>query len=198
MLLPVFFLMSSFFVGPAMVTVESALAGRAHGHRPDYSVLQSLIKVSGYLMLAYLGLKIFDLFHRGVINLVFQGNLEGNMFLLEMVAGIIIPLVICFTPGLRSTRAGAVSFSVLVVAGVILNRMNVVFTGMSGSMGGFYFPSLIEWGVSLGLVAIGVLGYLFVVENFNILPHESRAEEPRGAVAAEKPYRLNPSGKAAH
>jgi hypothetical protein len=43
-----------------------------------------------------------------------------------------------------------------------------------------------------------VLGYLFVVENFNILPHESRAEELRGAVAAEKPYRLNPSGKAAH
>ncbi|HBV99186.1 MAG: hydrogenase [Peptococcaceae bacterium BICA1-7] len=196
MLLPVFFLMSSFFVGPAMVTVESALAGRAHGHRPDYSVLQSLIKVSGYLMLVYLGLKIYDLYSRGVMDLVFRGNLEGNMFLLEMAAGVIIPLIICFTPGWRSTRAGVLSFSVLVVAGVIINRMNVVFTGMSGYMGGSYFPSWIEWGVSLGLLAIGVLGYLFVVENFNILPHGNKAEESINAPSGERGYRLSPSGKA--
>ncbi|MFZ5642830.1 MAG: NrfD/PsrC family molybdoenzyme membrane anchor subunit [Bacillota bacterium] len=195
MLLPVFFLMSSFFVGPAMVTFENLLAGRALGHRTDTNVLQSLIKVSGYLMLAYLGLKIFDLFYRGAAGLVFKGNFEGNMFLLEMIAGVVVPLIICFTPRLRETKAGLMSFSVLVVAGVIINRMNVVFTGMSGSMGGFYFPSFIEWGVSIGLVAIGVLGYLFVVENFSILPHESKAREPQTAFSPEKGYRLNPSGK---
>ncbi|SFR16144.1 NrfD/PsrC family molybdoenzyme membrane anchor subunit [Desulfoscipio geothermicus] len=170
MLLPVFFLMSSFFVGPAMVTVETMLAGRAHGHKADLGVLQSLIKVSGYLMLVYLVLKITDLIYRGAAGLVFKGNLEGNLFLLEMIAGIVIPLIICFTPKWRASKGGLITFSVLVVAGVIINRMNVVFTGMADFMGGFYFPSLIEWAVSIGLVAIGVLGYLFVVENFNILP----------------------------
>lgn len=178
MLLPVFFLLSSFFVGPAMVTVESLLAGRAHGHRPPMDVLQPLIKVSGYVMLGYLALKIIDLIYRGAAGLVFRGNLEGNMFLLEMVLGIIVPLVICFTPKLRSSVAGLASFGVLVVAGVVLNRMNVVFTGMSGAMGGYYFPSLVEWAVSLGLVSIGVLVYLFVVENFNILPERQADSAP--------------------
>jgi len=171
MLLPVFFLMSSFFVGPAMVTVETMLGARAHGHKPDISVLQSLIKVSGYLMLVYLVLKIVDLAYRGATGLVFTGNLEGNMFLLEIVFGVIIPIVICFTPQLRNSVGGLVTFGVLVVAGVILNRMNVVFTGMADFMGGAYFPSVIEWLVSIGLIAIGVLGYLFIVENFHILPN---------------------------
>lgn len=180
MLLPLFFLMSSFFVGPAMVTVESMLAGRALGHKPDLGVLQSLIKIAGYIMLVYLGLKVGDLVYRGTLGLAFMGNLEGNMFLLEMVGGIIIPIIICFSPKLRNSAAGLMSFSVLVVAGVILNRMNVVFTGMAGYMGGFYFPSLIEWTVSISLMAMGVLAYLFVVENFSILPehHAKQAEEP--------------------
>lgn len=178
MLLPAFFLMSSFFVGPAMVTVETFLGARAHGHKPDLDVLQSMIKISGYLMAAYLVLKVIDLFYRGAAGLVFRGNLEGNMFLLEMVAGVIIPLIICFTPKLRSSKGGVLAFGVLVVAGVVLNRMNVVFTGMAGAMGGFYFPSLPEWGVSIGLVAAGVLGYLFIVENFNILPQQHYGAAP--------------------
>ncbi|SFG69998.1 Ni/Fe-hydrogenase 2 integral membrane subunit HybB [Desulfotomaculum arcticum] len=178
MLLPVFFLMSSFFVGPAMVTVETLLGSRAHGHKVDSEVLQSLIKVSGYLMLVYLVLKIVDLYYRGAAGLMFSGNLEGNMFLLEMVAGVIIPLIICFTPSLRKTSAGLTTFSVLVVAGVIINRMNVVFTGMAKAAGGFYFPSFIEWAVSIGLVAIGVLGYLFIVENFNIVHSHQTGAKP--------------------
>ena len=175
MLLPLFFLMSSFFVGPAMVVVETTLAGKAHGHQVERSVLESLVKISGSLMLVYLVIKISDLFYRGTAGLIFAGNFEGNMFLLEMVAGIIIPLIICFTPSLRSTKAGLLSFGVLVVAGVIINRMNVVFTGMSRYLGGSYFPSFTEWAVSIGMIAIGVLAYLFIVENFNILPKEHKS-----------------------
>lgn len=177
LLLPVFFLMSSFFVGPAMVTLETMLGGRAHGHRVDVSLLQSLIKVSGYVMLVYLVLRVADLIYRGAAGLAFAGNLEGNMFLLEMVVGIIIPLIICFTPKLRNSNGGLVAFGVSVVAGVILNRANVVFTGMSGFMGGSYFPSIIEWIVSIGLVALGILVYLFIVENFNILPKQEQQQK---------------------
>ncbi len=186
LLLPIFFLMSSFFVGPAMVSLESLLSSRATGHKPEYNILQSLIKVAGYMMLVYLVLKIGDLFYRGAAGLVFAGNLEGNMFLLEMIAGIIIPLVICFTPKLRNSKAGLATFSVLVVAGVILNRMNVVFTGMSDYIGGSYFPSAIEWLVSIGLVAMGVLAYLFIVENFNIVPKEQHEAETDKETAAVK------------
>ncbi|AGL01008.1 NrfD/PsrC family molybdoenzyme membrane anchor subunit [Desulfoscipio gibsoniae] len=168
MLLPPFFLMSSFFVGPAMISVETSLAGKAYNHQVPLSVMRGLIKISGTMMLIYLALKIGDLIYRDAFKWVFSGTLEGNMFLLEIVAGVIIPIIICFS-SLSSTRKGLVTFGALTVFGVILNRMNVVFTGMSKSLGGNYFPSMMEWVVSIGLVSIGVLAYMFIVENFGIL-----------------------------
>ncbi|GAB6182163.1 Ni/Fe-hydrogenase cytochrome b subunit [Desulfotomaculum defluvii] len=165
------FLMSSFFVGPAMICVETALAGRAFKHEVPIHVLRGLVRISGVFMILYLGLKFFDLANRGVFNLMFKGNLEGNLFLLEIILGVIIPIFIAFS-GLSNTRKGLVTFGVLVSGGLIFNRMNVVFTGMSAAIGGWYFPSIMEWAVSIGLVAIGCLVYCFAAENFNVLDHE--------------------------
>lgn len=171
MLLPPFFLLSSFFVGPAMICVETSLAGKVYGHKVEISVLRGLVRISGVIMLIYLILKIIDLIYRNAFQYVFSGTLEGNMFLLEMIIGVIIPLIICFTK-LSSTRKGLVAFGWLTSIGVVLNRMNVNFTGMARSLGGSYFPSFVELFVSIGLIALGVLVYLFITENFNILHQE--------------------------
>lgn len=168
--IPVFFLMSSFFVGPAMICVETGLAGKAYNHEIPIPVLRGLVRISGTFMVVYLALKVYDLINRGVFGLVFKGNLEGNMFLLELGLGVVIPIIIAFS-GMSSTRKGLITFGVLVSGGLIFNRMNVVFTGMSAALGGWYFPSIMEWSVSIGLVAIGCLAYCFIVENFNILEH---------------------------
>ncbi|PHJ38203.1 hypothetical protein P378_10250 [Desulforamulus profundi] len=122
-------------------------------------------------MILYLVLKIFDLSNRNVWNLVFAGNLEANLFLVELVLGVIVPILIVFS-GMSASRSGLFIYGLLVSSGVILNRMNVVFTGMSGSTAGSYFPSIWEWSVSIGLIAIGVLAYCFIVENFRILGHD--------------------------
>ncbi|MDO7786962.1 NrfD/PsrC family molybdoenzyme membrane anchor subunit [Desulforamulus aquiferis] len=173
-LIPLFFLMSSFFVGPAMICIETTLAGRAYNHWIPIPLLRSLIRISGFVMIIYLALKLFDLANRGVFNLMFMGNMEGNLFLAEIILGIIIPIIICFT-GFSASRAGLFTFGLLVSGGVILNRMNVVFTGMAGSTAGSYFPSAAEWLVSIGLVAIGVLAYCFIAENFKILDHDDHS-----------------------
>ncbi|MEW5920569.1 MAG: hypothetical protein AB1796_06395, partial [Bacillota bacterium] len=52
----------------------------------------------------------------------------------------------------------------------------VVFTGMAPASGGAYFPHWMEWSVTIGLVAAGILVYCFVVENFAIF-HEDQ-EKP--------------------
>lgn len=166
-----FFLLSSFFVGPAMICVETTLAGKAYDHWIPIPVLRKLIRISGYAMIVYLILKVFDLVNRGVFNLMFKGNLEGNMFLIELVLGIIVPIIICFS-GFSNSRAGLFTFGLLVSGGVVLNRMNVVITGMIRSTGVSYVPSLWEFAVSAGLVAMGILAYCFIVENFKILDHD--------------------------
>ncbi|SHK09439.1 NrfD/PsrC family molybdoenzyme membrane anchor subunit [Desulforamulus aeronauticus] len=165
------FLMSSFFVGPAMICVETALAGKAFKHEVPISVLRGLVRIAGVFMILYLGLKFYDLAARGVVNLIFAGNLEGNMFMAEIILGVMIPVYIAFS-SMSNTRKGLITFGILVSGGLIFNRMNVVFTGMSAALGGWYFPSIMEWAVSIGLISIGCLVYCFIAENFNILVHE--------------------------
>lgn len=166
-----FFLLSSFFVGPAMICVETTLAGKAYDHWVPIPILRKLIRISGYVMIFYLVLKIYDLISRGVFGLAFSGTFEANMFLIEIIFGIIVPIVICFS-GFSATRGGLFTFGLLVSCGVVLNRMNVVIIGMMRSTGGSYIPSVWEFIVSAGLVAMGVLAYCFIVENFKILEHD--------------------------
>jgi len=167
--LPLYFLMSSFFLGSAMVTVESYFAKKAYGHEVKHEVLLSLNRVGARIMLVYLLMKLYDLATRQQWGNVFQGNLQSNLYCLELLLGIIVPLLIIFTP-LAKKEAGLMAYAGLVVLGVIGNRMNCVFTSLYET--GNYFPHPGEFIVSGGLVAAGILMYCFVVENFNIIGNE--------------------------
>ena len=165
-LLPLYFLISSFFVGSAMVYVESDLARRNYAHTIDQNIMLQLTRVGGRIMIVYLILKIIDLTRQGQWGLVFQGSMQSNLYLLEMIGGILVPLAIIFSP-LAHRKYGLLAYSWLVVLGVVLNRMNCVFTAMYKS--GDYFPSVFEFAVSIGLVSVGCLAYGLIVENFNVL-----------------------------
>jgi len=172
--LPLFFLLSSFFVGAGMIIIESSLAGKALDHKVDSSVLRGLARISGGAMTVYLIVKIVDVALRGTLANVFAFDLPSIMFLSELVFGVIIPIIIAFS-SLSSTRKGLMWFGILNVAGVILNRFDVVFAGMSkylNQYGGHYFPAWTEIIVSLGLVSLACLAYLFIAENFNIIGHQ--------------------------
>ena len=164
--LPLYFLMSSFFVGSAMVCIETELARRAYRHEIPTNVLKNLTRVGARIMAAYLALKIYDIIVQGQFGLLFAGNMQSNMFLLELIFGIIVPLGIIFSPYAK-TRNGLLTYSLLVAGGVILNRMNMVFTSMYTS--GNYFPSIWEFLVSAGLISVGCLLYCFIVENFVVI-----------------------------
>ena len=165
------FLISSFFVGPAMIAVETALAGRAFNHKVPIPVLSGLVRVSGYAMLVYLVLKFGSIIMEDKVHYLFEGSFESLFFWIEVGFGVIVPLIICFSP-LIKRRRWLVTFGVLVALGVILNRYNVVVTGMVTSTGVSYWPSLPELTITLGLVSMGALAYLFICENFRIIEHE--------------------------
>ncbi len=176
MLLPLFFLMSSFFVGPAMVTVENVLSARANGLRPPVRILREMVRLAGWVMVAYLVLKLGDLAVRGELSRLLDGSVQSRLFLLELGLGVLVPAVMFLHPRVRGSRGGMMVAASLTVAGVALNRANVVFAGMAASAGGAgYFPYWMELSVTLGLIACGILVYLFVVENFAIVGSEEEA-----------------------
>lgn len=189
MLLPLFFLMSSFYVGPAMVTVENHLSAWSQGRRPPIGVLNDMVRVAGKAMAVYLVLRVSDLVVRGQVGHAFDGSAQSAMFLLEVVLGTVVPAVIFLLPAARRSDSWLFTGSVLAVLGVGVGRANVVFTGMAEAAGGVrYLPSLVEFGVTAGLIAWGILVYLFVVENFPIYT----AEEVAGvAEARDRPTTLH-------
>ncbi|BAF59895.1 MAG: Ni/Fe-hydrogenase cytochrome b subunit [Pelotomaculum sp.] len=175
MLIPFFFVWSAFFLGPAMVTIEGTLAARAYGRSPELPVFESLTKVTLWMMIIYFIVKVGDLAYRGVLSMAFNGSFESNMFLIEMIVFVLLPIIMYAVPSIRTKLWGVVTASVLVVAGVIFNRMNVVFTGYANSVSSSYFPSIWEWLITIGMWSALVLIYCFVVENFPILPKEEHA-----------------------
>jgi Ni/Fe-hydrogenase subunit HybB-like protein len=175
-MLPLFFLLSSFFVGPAMICVESTFAGRAFQHQVPVSVLRGLGQIGGGMMLLYFVLKIVDLVNRGTFSLLFLGNLEGNLFLLEMVVGILIPAVLIFTK-FTKTHQGLFIYGLLVSAGVVLNRVDVSLVGLAGQAATSYFPSVWEFATSLGFISIGCLLYCFIADNFRIMGNGEQDEQ---------------------
>ena len=83
------------------------------------------------MLIIYLIVKIFDLVYRGVLGMAFNGSFESNMFLIEMIVFIILPIIMYAMPSVRNKLGGVLTASLLVVVGVVFNRMNVVFTGMA-------------------------------------------------------------------
>jgi Ni/Fe-hydrogenase subunit HybB-like protein len=77
-------------------------------------------------------------------------------------------------------------YALLTVFGVIMNRFNVVYTGMYDSVPVGYRASLVEWGCSIGLLALVALVYLIVVENFNLYYHGKKKDDQGDAYSPDR------------
>jgi len=189
LLLPVFAVMTSFYVGPAVVAIENLASHRIYGRPVHMRVLVEMVRISAGVMFVYLVLKIVDYGARGVLPELLGGSALGNVALLELGLGVLVPMVMFMSPRIRSSRSGMVVASMLTVLGVVANRFNIVITGMVASSGaGFYRPHWMEVFFVLGLGAAVGLIYLFIVENFPIYTETDVAVS--AAVASEEKARL--------
>ena len=108
---------------------------------------------------------------------MFAGTLEGNMFLLEMCGGVLLPFVLLLFAEIRRSPLGLLAASGLVVLGVLVNRINVFLVAFRPPYAeGRYFPSIPEILVTAGLIAALVLAYRVCVTVFPVLPSEGHAE----------------------
>jgi Ni/Fe-hydrogenase subunit HybB-like protein len=195
MVLPLFFLTSSFFIGASMITVENSMSAKAHHREAPWRILGQMAKLAGTIMAVYLVVKIVDVVWRGQFGRLFDGSTQSNLWLVEVLFGVAIPVVIYLTPALRANRRWLVTGATLAVLGIALNRANVVFTGMMAQAdGATYLPSFGEIAVTVGIVAAGILLYAVVVDNFPILGEEEGAEpaHPESPAGADEVGRSKP------
>lgn len=156
--LPVFFWLSAVSVGLAMTIVESTLSAKAFGHGLETDLLADLAKWSVYVLAIYLIAKVADLIQRGAWPLLFEVNVQAIAFWLEMILGVIIPMILFSIRSLRTQpRIQFLGAVLIVIFAVALNRLDIAIVAMWPWAGVHYLPSILEIAVTVSLVTFGVL-----------------------------------------
>jgi Ni/Fe-hydrogenase subunit HybB-like protein len=173
--LPLLFLLSAISVGFPMVIFESMIASRSFRTKPEMDVLSPLGYTVAPLLGLYLAFKIGDMFIRETFVYLNEFNTASVMFTIEVVAGIIIPLRMFLSKKVLRTPSLLFTASSLVIAGVLLNRINnfiVAYTPPYSFEP--YLPSFGEISVTISFAALLILLYRIIVFNFPVI---SRPDE---------------------
>jgi Ni/Fe-hydrogenase subunit HybB-like protein len=169
--LPYNFYLSAIAGGLAMVTLETILAARAFRHHPENGILCGLAKGTAIALLVYLMVRVGDLLATGNLALALAGDTASTLFLIEVVGLVIVPMLLLAAPAVRSSTGGIFFAQLLVIGGVILNRFTVTFLAQGGPEGAAYFPSWMEFAITIGLLALLVFLYRAAVLKLPIFAH---------------------------
>jgi Ni/Fe-hydrogenase subunit HybB-like protein len=90
-----------------------------------------------------------------VLKQVLVASYERNLFLVEVMLAIIIPLTLLSFRKIRTTANGLYISAVSVLLGFVANRLNVSITGMETAAGQHYVPKWTEIGITAAIVAAG-------------------------------------------
>jgi Ni/Fe-hydrogenase subunit HybB-like protein len=183
-ILPALFFVSAVAVGPAMVILESTLSGMAFGHPVKRDVLSGLGKLIPYILGVYLIMKIVDLAVAGELDLIINSYPQNVYWLVEVIVGVVLPIILFSIPKVRENRAGLFGTALLVIGGLIFNRFNVSLLWQAIRPGYTYFPHWMEFAVSAGLIAWAIIVFMLAVRLLPIAGrHDEAAEEPDQAVS---------------
>ena len=101
------------------------------------------------------------------------------MFAVE-IALYVVPLVILFHPVWRGSARPLFLAAVCLLLGGAVLRFNALIIGYNPSAGYVYFPSVIELLVSIGLLALEIIAFMFIVKRYPILPPRTHTVAPAG------------------
>jgi len=176
-ILPILFFISAAALGMMMVSLESLVSHWLYGRSSRHDLVARLAKYASWVLLVYLLVKIGDIVFSGEFGLIFAGTWESNLFIIELLISVIIPLIIFSIPRMRYNPAGQWIGSLMVVVGMIFNRINVSGISMLRATGDMYVPSWMEVSISLGVVSGAALVFLFAIEKFHIWDHRPKHPE---------------------
>jgi Ni/Fe-hydrogenase subunit HybB-like protein len=169
-ILPILFFVSAITLGLAMTNVEAVLSLRGLGHRLKPRLLQGVGRATAVMLMLYLVIRFEDLIVHGSMKYVFAFDQASWFFLAEIFIGGILPMLLLFQSRIRNNMLALAGTQLLVVLGVLFNRMNVAVTAFQLGTGAEYRPHWMEFVVSMGMVAIGVYAFSLAVRYLPVFP----------------------------
>jgi Ni/Fe-hydrogenase subunit HybB-like protein len=169
--IPVLFFISAIAAGLMALVLEGFLVERWLGSQVKLDLLERLGKVAAFALALYLALRLGDLWARGTLPAALDGSWQSLLFGAEVLIGGLLPLTLLTSRKIRQTREGLLTSALLIVAGVVSQRMSLsLFTMWRPAP---YLPSLAEILIALGVPAAAALIYLFFVENLAVLDEKA-------------------------
>ena len=169
LLLPLIYLMTAITVGYAIVIFESTLSAIGFKRPFELDILARLSKVMWGLLLVYLAIRVGDLVVRGALTEAFRFNIVALMFWLEM-GFFVVPALLLAKAANRRRPDKLFLAAVCMMSGTFLLRINSFLVGYDTGAGWNYFPSLTEILLTVGIIAIEILGYIVLVRWLPVLP----------------------------
>ncbi len=163
------FLSSSIMMGFSMVILESIASAIAFKRQIETQLLSKLAAYIPPILTAYLAVRFWDLVGREKLYLAFAGDLKGNMFLIENLL-YIFPQIVLMSPSNRAKPRMLFLSAVSMLLAAAVFRFNVYLVGFDPGPGWHYFPSLPEILITVGLIAIEIMGYSYFVKKLPVLP----------------------------
>lgn len=179
--LPVLFWCSAVAAGLAMVIFESGLSARAFSRALELEVLETLARAMAMFQGVFLFLRFWDLAARGqlaaALRLKGPGSYEAWMFWAETVL-LAAPAAAVLWSRVRWHPPRLFAAATTLVAGFLMNRLNVSTTGLEAYAGVRYAPSWMEVAVTLMLATLGVIAFRWAVQRLAVFG----APQPAAAV----------------
>ena len=166
--LPFLFLVSCIGMGYAVVVMESALSSRVFKRRREDKMLASLSGVTSGVLFLYVGFRLVDLLIRGRGGMLFSEGYLSVMFWIENALFLAPAILLAGSKG-RARIGTMFRAATMIVLGGALYRFDAYLVAFDPGPGWSYFPSVTETLITLGLVALEVLVFIWLVKRFPIL-----------------------------
>ncbi len=172
--IPIMFFVSSIFAGLSMVIFEGSISHKVFfsqisekNHRAQRGIIQGLAKICAGAMFAYFFLQMLVFIHGQRWELLNTGM--GYWFLLEMLGFVLLPMMLFVYSYRRNNLLLIRVAAILTMLGVILNRLNVTVIGFRWDMAIRYFPSWMEFVVTLTVIFTEIWIFRWVINRMPVL-----------------------------
>jgi len=175
-LMPLFAILTAMAMGFSIVIFEASMVTVGFKRHSETHLLKGLGKVIQTLLAVFLILRFGDLIMRDALSSAFNGSFKANMFLLESFL-FIIPLIILSSNKHKNKGSSLFIAGFTMLCAGALYRFNAFLIGWTPNATDtvVYFPSSQELMVSIGIIAMEILGYILFVKLLPVLPKEEHA-----------------------
>lgn len=168
MLLPVFFLVSSFAAGISLVIAGANVSFWLFRRSLATKTIAKLSWFLPWIMAFYLVLKFGEMVIANELDLLFSSGVYSLLFWAEVIFGALLPIILFSFRQVRFSRVASLFGALLIIGGVILNRFDVTWFAIAPVGGETYTPHWMEIALLAGVLSGVILVYSLIARYFPV------------------------------